>query len=520
MRKQRLIKQLGVCLLVSAVTFTLIAGFADQVQAEKPRYGGVLKFSFINGPNSVGWPSNVAGTPGVLALAPCIETLLGVDKKGRPVPNLATSWKYSDDLKTLTINVRKGIKFHDGEDFNAEVVKMNLDERKKGMIGALMNSIASIDVVDDYTVRLNLNEYKFGILESYTQKAGLMISPKVLENGKTKKGKKWAKKNAVGTGPFKFVRYERDVILVFEKFDGYWKKGKPYLDGIEIHFIKDPMTLAVSFRAGETNMIRSVENKHAAELKKDGYKVISSPRGMRALTFDTGNPGSIFKDQRIREAVEYAINKKAITDTLGYGFWHAADQFSPKECNSYIPGYKARPYNPEKAKKLLTEAGYPNGLKTRIIAASRSVGMDIMAAIQRDLLNVGIDMKPDIVDEGKYVFSQVKGWKDGIMMFGQGIQINLTAQLSSLFMTGARRFPCLKRLPELDEILGKAQTEPDYETQKALAQKAVVMISDKVMAIPLWVWDSIIAMDDSVRDTGLVERNAVQWTPADAWLSK
>jgi len=520
MKMQSLMKRFVICLLVSVIGFTLMAGFVGQVQAEKPRYGCVLKFGFINGPNAVGWPSNVAGTPAVLALAPCLETLLGLDKKSRPVPHLAISWKYSDDLKSLTITVRKGIKFHDGEDLNANVVKMNLDERKKGMIGSLMNSIGTIDIVDEYTVRLNLNEYKFGLLESFARKAGLMISPKVLEKAKTKKGKKWAQKNAVGTGPFKFVRYERDVILEFDRFDGYWQKGKPYLDGIEIHFIKDPMTLVTSFRAGEINMIRSVENKHAAELKKDGYKVISFPGGMRALTFDTGNPESILKDQRIREAIEYAIDKKGITDTLGYGFWHAADQYSPKESNSYIPGYKARPYNPEKAKKLLAEAGYPNGFKTRIIAASRAVGMDIMATIQRDLQNVGIDMKPDMADAGRYSFTQVKGWKNGIMMYGQRTEINNTAQLGSLFMTGARRFPCLKRSPELDEILGKAQIEPDYETQKELLQKAVVMISDMAMAIPLWVWDSIIAMDDSVRDAGLVERNALQWTPADTWLSK
>jgi ABC-type transport system substrate-binding protein len=223
-----------------------MAAFTIPVRAEKPQYGGVLKIINPRSPRAPGWPSS-GGGPGIEASLPAIERLVGMDIKGLPRPVLATSWEYADDLSSLTFTLRKGVKFHDGEDFNAEVAKMNLEERiKNGLVAKPLRIIGSIDIVDDYTIRLNLKEFRNNLLDTLAGWNGLIISPKVIEKAKIKKGKKWAQKNPVGTGPFKFVKFERKVILKFEKFDGYWDKGKPYLDGIEMHYITDPMTSVIS----------------------------------------------------------------------------------------------------------------------------------------------------------------------------------------------------------------------------------------------------------------------------------
>jgi ABC-type transport system substrate-binding protein len=316
------------------------------------------------------------------------------------------------------------------------------------------------------------------------------------------------------------VKFERDVILKFERFDGYWDKGKPYLDGIEIHYIKDPVTQVISLRAGDAHMLREVKTKDAYELQKEGLKVIHVPLGIRCFALDAGNPESIFTDKRLREAVEYAINKKPLVDALGYGLWEPAYQYSPKLCNSYIPGFVGRTYNPEKAKQLLAEAGYPNGLKTRLICNAIEADRSSIEAIQRDFKAVGIDAKVEYVDGGKYFWYQIKGWKNGLMQIGQSAQINFTDELNSLFQTGAVRLPSIKRTPELDAVLIKAQSVPDFETQKALTQKAAKMIYDDAIMIPLWIWSRLTVAYSNVHDTGFDEGNGETWTSANAWLSK
>jgi peptide/nickel transport system substrate-binding protein len=278
---------------------------------------------------------------------------------------------------------------------------MNLWERKDGVNGWEIASIASIDVVDEYTVRINLSVYKNVLLESFANFNGLMISPKVIEKAKTKKGKKWAKKNPVGTGPFKFVEFVRDVRCIFEKFDGYWQKGKPYLDGIEVNYIQNKLTQIMSIRGGEAHTLWDAVVDKAVELEKEGFIIIGQPVSMRAIAGDSAHPESIFYNKKVREAVEYAINREELT-LLGHGWWEPVNQYASKKANGYNPGLIGRPYNPEKARQLLKEAGYSNGIKTKLIG-SVTDPKDALAQIQRDLLKVGIDVKIEMYDSGKFI---------------------------------------------------------------------------------------------------------------------
>jgi ABC-type transport system substrate-binding protein len=308
-------------------------------------------------------------------------------------------------------------------------------------------------------------------------------------------------------------------MLNFEKFNGYWDKGKPYLDGIEFKFIQDPVTQVLSLKAGEAHVMMLARTKDAFELKQVGFKVIDFPMGIKSLVTDAANLESIFADKRVREAIEYAINKKPLVDALGHGFWNEANQYSPTKSNSYIPDFTGRSYNPEKARQLLKEAGYPNGFKTRLICNAFEEEKDTMAAIQRDLRNVGIDVQVEFLTS-KYLLYNIKGWKDGIMFVSQRAEISFTSELSRLFKTGAVRFPCLKRTPELDAVFDKAQSVSEFETQKALTQKAARMIYDDAIMTPLWIHSQLTVMYNTVHDTGFGEGNGKTWIPAMAWLSE
>jgi ABC-type transport system substrate-binding protein len=488
------------------------------VYAEDPKRGGILKIISGSSPRVIGWPSSIAG-PEIKDYYACMEPLTNIGKNGEPSPYLATSWEYGPDYKTLTLTLRKGVKFHDGSDFNAAVVKANLEERKGGVLGSELKIVESVDVIDDYTVRLNLSEFKNILLWTLAGFNGMMVSPKVVEKAKTKKGKKWAKKNSVGTGPFKFVEFTRDVILKYEKFDGYWQKGKPYLDGIETHYIKEAVTAVASLRAKEGHVLWEADEKMAAELIKEGFKFVKYPGGIRALAGDTANPESVFANKKVREAIEHAINRKDITDALGHGFWDAVNQYSSKECNGYNSDLKGRPYTPERARQLLKEAGYPNGLKTKFIAPTTATTRDTMAALQRDLLKVGINIDIEFMDGGNYFSTMIKGWKNAIVVFGQASPLNLTQELNSLYKDGAARLPVLYRPADLQEILAKAEVVPDFKEQGKLVKKAIRIMSEKSVVIPLWSFSNIHVMYPSVRGTNF--GGALNhWTPADAWLSE
>jgi len=379
-----------------------------------------------------------------------------------------------------------------------------------------MDTVESIDILDSHTLRLNLSEFKNTLLSSFTSFPGLMISPAAI-----KKGKKWAKKRPIGTGPFEFVKFERDVILKFKKFDGYWDKGKPYLDGIETLVIKDMMTEEAALRAGEVHVMRSVPDKQALGLKKAGFKVVHYPVALTGLAPDSTNPDSVFADKRVREAIEYAIDKEPIAAALGHGFWTHVNQFASKGTNGFNPGLQGRSYDPEKAKKLLAEAGYTDGFKTNVYAVLSFPGArDGCAAIQRDLQKVGIETKLQFVDGGKYYKLQFRGWQNGLLLFGFGTSMNLSRDLDRTFKTGAMRLPSTLRSAELDAVLKETQTTSDSQIQAKETQKAVRMMHDMAMVTPLWAFSSISAMDQSVHDAGLDAGGGRQWTPANAWLSK
>jgi peptide/nickel transport system substrate-binding protein len=189
--------------------------------------------------------------------------------------------------------------------------------------------------------------------------------------------------------------------------------------------------------------------------------------------------------------------------------------------NAHTKGFKGRPYNPEKAKQLLKEAGYPNGFKTTLYATSRfPAAMSQMTAIQSYLKAVGIDAKVEIVDGGKYYKLQFKGWKDGLILFGLGATYNSIGDLDRTFQTGGFRLPSLARSTELDEMMRKAQIEPDYDKQNALIQKAVMWMHDNAMLTPLYSWNDIFAIDPSLHDARFGDNLGVSYTPADAWLAK
>lgn len=378
------------------------------------KYGGTLKILFFTPPGP-----NFGYNTEMFAMSQpqtqyALETLIRISQHGVAEPWLATSWEVAPDKKSVTIKLREGVKFHDGTDFNAEAVVWNIN-RIIASGSAYHVEWSSGEVIDKNTVKLNLksltNRLDIGMAQM------MITSPAAFA-----KGEKFANDNPTGTGPFKFVSYAKDTLLKYAKNTEYWQKGLPYLDGIEIRYIIDPMTRKAAFENGEAQVVYEMKDDMRLDLEKKGYMTPAMPAYGGELTVgyvDSNRPESPWYNLKVRQAVSMAINRDALVKARGFGYWIPATQFVLPESPYYIAGIpdsKAM-YNVAQARLLLDQAGYPNGFKTKIFSAT---GFDNNAAvmIQSFLAQVGINAEIDFLDRAAFTQITNQGWRNGIMIRG------------------------------------------------------------------------------------------------------
>jgi peptide/nickel transport system substrate-binding protein len=354
---------------------------ATTPAAGTPKKGGILKFaSNFNLGNAGGWPADAMGPEGV-SLQFCMESLVRGDAKGQIAPWLAESFKMSDDLKSCTLVLRKGVKFHDGTDFNAAAAKWNMEN----LIAAKKQPYwASIDIVDEFTIKLNFSQWTNGNLN--TLDGTWMVSKAAFD----KNGIDWMRNNPVGTGPFKFVSFQKDVSYKWTKNPNYWIKDRPYLDGVEITYVADPTAQKAALQSGQVDMLQLEPGKMASDLKTAGFDFKSDIIVVYCLLPDNGHANSPFANPKVMQAIDYAIDREAIAKAFSYGFWGPAYQIPAQSTAVYNPDFNlGKKLDIAKAKALLAEAGYPNGFKTTILH-NTAIPRDYSVAVQAALAAINV----------------------------------------------------------------------------------------------------------------------------------
>jgi len=468
--------------------------------------------------DNIGYPAATAPSFRPFLPYPALDELLRKDASGTPIPNLATSWKLDKDALTLTFTLQKGVKFHDGTDFNAQAAKWCMENLIAVQQPQLPN-VKSIDVIDDYTLRINMSQWDILMVTYFDARAGQFYSPTAFQ----KNGKDWAVLNPVMTGPFKFDSFSRDVSLKFSKFNGYWRQGKPYLDAIEWSFIVDAMTRKASFLAGEGQIIVDVNAQIINELNKTGkYTITSAPFSIISIYPDGANADSVWSNLKIRQAAAYALDTQAIAKTFGYGFYPPTNQIGYPGYAMYNPAIKGYPYDTAKAKALLAEAGYPNGFKTTINCTSNDA--TLYQSVQGYWKAVGIDAEIQIVESSKNSELDLKGWKNGVFT-GHAPYVALgyppAKMLAVQFTKKAMYDVSTYRPDEVDPLLTKAMNQPTEELMnKDLQEINRILIDQYCVLIPLYVAPNFAAKDPTIHDDKIYDPWGDMWYPENAWLEK
>ncbi len=470
-----------------------------------------------NFPKVIGYTPEFFPTDSIFAL-PAIERLNEWDEHGNPIPVLAESWEDDPVNKTITWHLRKGVRFHDGTPWNAEAARWNFQIRLDK--GALPDGqyVDSLEVVDEYTLKMHLNGYN-RLLTQENYSWNMAISPTAFEKaGSTEEERiEWARMNSVGTGPFKVVEFQRDNLIRYERNDDYWRPGMPYLDGIEVRFIPDPVTASAMMEAGEADVWQDVADVQSVlGLQEKGFKVNWGPGMFWALLPNSSDPESIYADRKVREAVEYAIDRPALAEMIGFGQYEPLHQIAPKDWPGYVPGYDPRPYNPDKARELLAEAGYADGFKTTLLATDMS--RDAAVAIQADLGKVGIEVELDICDMARYAAAAFGiGW-EGLIFAASGINPSTTdlfihfGPSPMTYRTGT-----IAKSPEYLALCEEALHTYDNAEYIKVIQEIVKQAGEDAMIIPIYRSAQAVVMQPYAHTNyGLI--HTVIWYAYEDWM--
>lgn len=481
--------------------------------------GGTLKLAVIGGLVNIGYVPKSRSLQEVFAANPALETLGRYTPSGEIVPHLAEGWDIDAEAKTLTYRLKKGIKFHDGTDFNAEAVKYNAEKMMEANRSEFLD-LESVEVLDDYTVRFNLKVWNSSFVEIVANFLWIM-SPTALEQ----MGEDGITYHPVGTGPFKFEKYEADVGVYYTKFEDYWQEGKPYLDNVQILVFVDDTTARFSFESKEIDGIFNVSARNAYELAAMGHNVLTLETGLGAvasgLITDHGDPNSPFKDVRVRKAIGHAIDVDALIESLMFGYAIKIRQWGSPTAWTYNPDVEGTPYDPEKAKQLLAEAGYPDGFTTKMIVQNNPDAQNLFTAIQGYLAEVGIQGEIEVVDTGKFrEMTSAPGEFDGIISYSFRGDADLSMYMPRNFTPGGVLYANnLSHPPIIEQLLTEAKVAKTQEEKtRILLQVQKEVWDNHAMAFPMYLSKSPTVLQQGIHDTGINETNMTFWEPESAWM--
>jgi peptide/nickel transport system substrate-binding protein len=408
-----------------------------------------------------------------------VNTLVRVDRNLHVAPELAESWKWENET-TLTLTLRKGVKFHDGTDFDAAAVKFNieriLDPATKSRLKAELSEVKAVEAVDPHTVRFLLNYPSAGLLATLSHAPAMMLSPAAVKKLGQDIGR-----HPVGTGPFRFVEWVRDDHVTVERFDGYWERGLPYLDRIVFRPIPDTNVAVLGLKTGTLDFIDSAEPKDVAGLRarRDLVYVESPGLNYYMIRLNLGQPP--FDNRLVRLALAHAIDREAIAKGLFFGTVRVAPGPITAASWAYSPELKGYGRDVARAKTLLADTGKPGGVRFEMQTLPDPLTRRMGEAIKAQTADAGIDITLAPGESGKLMQNSLTGNYQAMLSYRTGMEDPDGSTFRDFYSTGP--FNRMKYSnPKMDELLVKARSTFSTEERKALySQVQQLVLEDSPM---------------------------------------
>jgi peptide/nickel transport system substrate-binding protein len=422
------------------------------------------------------------------------DTVVRLDEAGNPGPGLAESWQTSPDLTSYTFKLRQGVKFHDGTDLTAAIVKRNIDRNMAlgtRASGAMVDSIKafdSVEVTGPYEFKLLLKGPSGQIPYIMGGIAGMVASEASVSGdgfGVTFK--------PVGSGPYRLKSFESNVKTVMLRNDDYWGgiTGRPA--GFEHHYVPDGRARLNALRSGQATVVL-IDPRQIPEAKGAGLTVqINEKNGVWDIYVNLGR--APLKDLRVRQAFMHAVDREALADALSFGSSKPTVQFFAQSSPVYDPELeKIYPFDQKKAKALLAEAGYKDGVDITQLLLNTTEYKQLGEALQAMLAESGIRIKFDVVDASQFNLFRKPPYRADYLMARWGGRADPLQTFQELIATGATYNPIGVASPEIDTLAAKARAmlPSDPERVEVLRQIGRVGV-ENVANMPLMTRSNVYA---------------------------
>jgi ABC-type transport system substrate-binding protein len=481
---------------LAAAAGSLLVPASGRAQAQ-PRRGGTLRVGTYAAPSSLDPMTGRNGTDHVF-LYPICETLIGFEPKTMvPVPGLAKAWSFPDP-KTMVLSLREGIQFHDGTPFDAEAVKYNLERAAgdpRSNIRTDFDSVASVSVTGSHEVTLTLKRPDSSLPLTLSDRAGMIVSPSAAKSLGV-----GTDRHPIGTGPMKFVSLTDNDRVVYARNDQYWQPGQPHLDGMIIRTIPDIQTALRSAIAGEIDLVfeLSPEQKPLLDRARTLTTVITP--SFRLHTVYLNYAKKPLNDQRVRQALNYAIDRQALNKAVGMNLNQPTTTELPKEhwaCDpSTSEGYT---YDPAKAKALLTQAGYADGCDISFLGWTEQRWQKVQEVMMEQVKAAGFRLHIALGSPGdtatrffgptKESSGRVAVWSGRPdpsqiyrQLFGKGSYYNAGGEVT----------------PGVEELLEQSVATPDLDARKAVFSKLQRLVLDQGLMLPMMFEAEIVTFHKKV----------------------
>jgi peptide/nickel transport system permease protein/peptide/nickel transport system substrate-binding protein len=467
---------------LASTTGLALAGSAAAQGA--PKKGGVLKVSANANPSSLDPQTGGSGSDHAF-LYPIFDTLIDFEPATlKALPGLAESWS-NPDPKTLLLNIRPGVTFHDGTPLDAAAVKFNLDRARsdpRSNIKGDLVTVEGVEVAGPQQVAIKLKQPDSALLLILSDRAGMMSSPKAMQE----LGKDYDRK-PVGAGPMKFVSWNDNERVTYAKHDKYWKPGQPWLDGLEMNVIPEINTALRAVVANQNDFVYflSPQQKPLVDRAKTLVSV-SGPTLYCVMTFlNFAKPP--LNDLRVRQALNYAVDRESFAKATMAGLSEVATTVLPKAHWAFDPTlenyYK---HDPDKAKALLAEAGHKDGFELHLIGYTDQRQQQRQEVLQEQLRKVGIKLRFSTFNipegsaaffakaEGNGLLSQWTGRPDPSLTF------TLLYGKGSYFNSGRE-----EATPEISAALAASRASTDLGERKKAFSLLQRLVLEQALSMPL-----------------------------------